>query len=258
MFNNFAVFMKRPWFRRIWVVQELAVARQVIVVCGERERTWDVFERYEVRLRAGGLPTIWQGDIELLDASNCLLNMHRIRRKRTETSEDKRQPSLLEIMNATADYHYTDPHDRVYTLIGLAPPSEQAAVVVDYNLPLEVVYSALAKHLFSTDQAFACLSLAQKSGTRPHMLLPSWVPTSSAERSDVPSNILGYGIIHDAATAEGSSVVISEDGNSLLITRYRYCGVGGLCEEVLEMTSLLKMADYVQAWEVLRAMLKLA
>ena len=33
--------LRRPWFRRIWVVQEVAVANSVIVMCGQNSISWD-------------------------------------------------------------------------------------------------------------------------------------------------------------------------------------------------------------------------
>jgi hypothetical protein len=34
-------FMKRPWFSRRWIIQEIAFARQAVVLCGTRSVTWE-------------------------------------------------------------------------------------------------------------------------------------------------------------------------------------------------------------------------
>lgn len=36
-------FLGRRWFTRVWVLQEIRLAREAIVVCGDREVTWDAF-----------------------------------------------------------------------------------------------------------------------------------------------------------------------------------------------------------------------
>ncbi|KAK8018866.1 heterokaryon incompatibility protein-domain-containing protein [Apiospora marii] len=36
-------FLGRRWFTRVWVLQEIRLARQATVVCGEREVAWDAF-----------------------------------------------------------------------------------------------------------------------------------------------------------------------------------------------------------------------
>lgn len=34
-------FLKRPWFSRVWVVQEAVLARRAIITCGSRHVGWD-------------------------------------------------------------------------------------------------------------------------------------------------------------------------------------------------------------------------
>jgi hypothetical protein len=34
-------FFRRPWFRRVWVIQELANASKLDVLCGEQQPNWD-------------------------------------------------------------------------------------------------------------------------------------------------------------------------------------------------------------------------
>ncbi|CZR67283.1 uncharacterized protein PAC_17182 [Phialocephala subalpina] len=36
----YRAFWGRPWFRRVWVIQEFLLARDVLIVCGEWERNW--------------------------------------------------------------------------------------------------------------------------------------------------------------------------------------------------------------------------
>ena len=40
---NFAKLLRRPWFSRRWIVQELAVARKAILYCGEAKLPWKDF-----------------------------------------------------------------------------------------------------------------------------------------------------------------------------------------------------------------------
>jgi hypothetical protein len=36
-------FLRRPWFSRIWVVQEVAVGKNPVFICGNRGLAWDTF-----------------------------------------------------------------------------------------------------------------------------------------------------------------------------------------------------------------------
>jgi len=40
---SFAALLRRPWFSRRWIVQELAVARKAILCCGDAEIPWSTF-----------------------------------------------------------------------------------------------------------------------------------------------------------------------------------------------------------------------
>lgn len=35
--------LSRPWFRRVWVFQEVVVSKRPLVQCGWRKTTWDSF-----------------------------------------------------------------------------------------------------------------------------------------------------------------------------------------------------------------------
>lgn len=39
-----AMLLDRPYWRRLWIRQELAVAKNVIVMCGDRLMPWTTFE----------------------------------------------------------------------------------------------------------------------------------------------------------------------------------------------------------------------
>ena len=40
---NFAKLLRRPWFNRRWIVQELAVAREATLYCGSKDVSWAKF-----------------------------------------------------------------------------------------------------------------------------------------------------------------------------------------------------------------------
>jgi hypothetical protein len=44
--NNVAALLDRPWFSRIWVLQEIAAARDALVCCGDREVSWESFRAF--------------------------------------------------------------------------------------------------------------------------------------------------------------------------------------------------------------------
>ncbi|KAI0014170.1 heterokaryon incompatibility protein-domain-containing protein [Xylariaceae sp. FL0662B] len=43
-FPEVSALLQRPWFARVWVLQEVAFARDVLVYCGAEEVSWDQFQ----------------------------------------------------------------------------------------------------------------------------------------------------------------------------------------------------------------------
>jgi len=39
----FRAFWRRPWFKRVWIIQEFLLSQDVTVICGEWERYWEIF-----------------------------------------------------------------------------------------------------------------------------------------------------------------------------------------------------------------------
>jgi hypothetical protein len=39
-FVSFANLLKRPWFRRRWVIQEVAASKRAFVQCGQKKVNW--------------------------------------------------------------------------------------------------------------------------------------------------------------------------------------------------------------------------
>lgn len=37
--------LERPWFKRVWVISEIALAKHTTVVCGQSRISWRVIER---------------------------------------------------------------------------------------------------------------------------------------------------------------------------------------------------------------------
>ncbi len=135
--------LSRPWFRRAWVVQELAFARVATLVCGEQSVEWWKLERVLEFLRTKrwyhhlstekighldsvrGNPGIYG---EFLKSKAKLgvgvINLSRTRRWITKRELDpKRSGSLDRLIQMHRDTEASDPRDKVYAFLGLAEGS---------------------------------------------------------------------------------------------------------------------------------------
>ncbi|KAK8084401.1 hypothetical protein PG997_005672 [Apiospora hydei] len=114
--NVIREFLGRRWFTRVWVLQEVRLAREAIVVCGDREVSWDAFRElrdwvanlrvYEGRHRFWNLPYTVQslvsdGPVSVL---SWLPSYH---------------AQLLHKLVHTRDLGATDPRDKLFAIIPL-------------------------------------------------------------------------------------------------------------------------------------------
>jgi hypothetical protein len=143
------MFFRRPWFRRVWVIQEVAASKEVDMICGSRKASWTSFANAVHFLISVRFLNPW------LDLKGC----NRIQRIRfyKECPSNITTTDLLILERWSLA---TDDRDHVFALLGLAAkfgalsnPQNQASISVDYALPTTEVY------------IYTALYLAKSSGT---------------------------------------------------------------------------------------------
>ncbi|KAE8445510.1 hypothetical protein EG329_013273 [Mollisiaceae sp. DMI_Dod_QoI] len=50
IWKQFRTFWARPWFRRIWIIQEFVLAKDITMICGEWEGSWEIFSDAIVKI----------------------------------------------------------------------------------------------------------------------------------------------------------------------------------------------------------------
>jgi hypothetical protein len=179
-----ARFLSRPWFRRVWIIQEVLAAKEIYVICG----LWlvnarSVFEAtYEANMH--GLPhsgTRGPHD-ELLQRPVLLAG------KQLEFMvglglcgilESDRPSTLLDLLEGTRNAQATDPRDRVYALLNLCKDAVEPRIAPDYTIDVEQTYEFLARTLIEAGQGSRLLLSAGELGS--NLGLPSWVPDWSLQ-----------------------------------------------------------------------------
>lgn len=145
---------KRPYFKRLWVIQEVARADRASVVCGDLVMHWkDLCSALE---SCGAAP-------EWIKHFSAPLN-HR-----------REAPSVSELLRDTKDALCIDPRDKLFGIIGLANTEERELLPTDYSLSVQQLYIGLAAYLVQKTDDRSFLKLAD--GQRKIIPgLPSWVP----------------------------------------------------------------------------------
>jgi hypothetical protein len=139
-------FLSRPYWSRLWIIQELCVARDVIFACGAETAPWaSLRDQLEAENCRKGMEVgyTFQKAIGTLSVSDFRLlipfNIFDLRKR-----SQNRGMSLGSILVFTSQSASTDPRDRVFAILGLANHGAGNEIVPDYTLsPCSVYCSAI-------------------------------------------------------------------------------------------------------------------
>ncbi|MCJ1479437.1 hypothetical protein MMC13_008123 [Lambiella insularis] len=224
-----ARLFERPYFRRLWVVQELVVSADAIAWCGPWSVRWALIEHaarllissgwlralqevYGVKVRPSFIQTI----------GNCKLHFH-------ETRGGKGM-ELDFLLCSTRRFQTTDPRDKVIALIGLTKDAKKyESSMTDYSKRIMDLYRDTTGQLISTKRSLLLLSSVEDSLDRSFHELPSWVPDYSVWQR---FSILGLPVRHSKYSAAANTVasVRWEQGS-------RFLAVDGLRQDQVEAVS---------------------
>ncbi|KAL5328184.1 hypothetical protein ACEPPN_001680 [Leptodophora sp. 'Broadleaf-Isolate-01'] len=145
--------LQRQWFQRIWVLQEVAAARHVIVVCGSTEIDGYAFclglkvMRKSQQLSYAALPAFHS-----LPSLTDLIERAGLRPKHTPNllqPYSLRIRSLAELVDMFRSRQASDPRDKVYALLGMS--SDDPGIQPKYNISWEELFQNLVKFVLGKD-----------------------------------------------------------------------------------------------------------
>ncbi|KAI1881850.1 hypothetical protein JX265_000676 [Neoarthrinium moseri] len=209
----------RPYFKRLWVVQELIQAKSAVICCGTQSALWP--------LRG-------------LESLRSLIDIPRWTRYRNFRSNIT-EMNFVELIVDTRDCLCSDPRDKVFAILGLIRFRKQLALVPDYTQSFERICIGTASYLGQCcDEWISVLKYANAGATNRH--LPSWVPDWTQVRpvsnrafsspayykylpdSMVESRLRPYQIFLFEPPQNSSVEIASEDG-SLQVSAMRICQI---------------------------------
>lgn len=181
-----AIFQVPRIWSRVWVMQELSCAREVLLVYANEELDWKVVERFlgdEPYADAFHLP-FSHGSRQsivpvLMAAPQAVEHQRGIMR---EVQSGSYSASLLDVLARFKDVHSTDPRDRIYGLLGLV--TENHGIRVGYSRPVADVFADVTLYLINSLQNLDII--CQNPWTKDRTLdtnggLPSWIPDYADE-----------------------------------------------------------------------------
>jgi hypothetical protein len=160
-------FFTQAYWRRVWVIQEVAVATKVKVLCGSYEIAWD---------DVAAVLAMWKKnpDIVPIDKRAYLKAMHLAEFR--DRFQVKREPiSLLDAMRWSYQTEATDPRDKIFALLGLCHDGATYVPVPNYKQPLEEIIADMSKAMMSFDRSLDLMCL-KGTALEEQSKLPSWTP----------------------------------------------------------------------------------
>jgi Heterokaryon incompatibility protein (HET) len=146
--------LDRPWWRRLWIVQEITVARKVTVVCGPDQASWDsitqslrpnkTYKNLTKRLPLQVVDGIvFESPASIPDTQLWILHDVRANWRASPTWNF----SLYGLLFNFRHFGCADPRDRIYAFLGLANDIQELSLIPDYASSAANVYTNVARML---------------------------------------------------------------------------------------------------------------
>ncbi|KAI0842610.1 HET-domain-containing protein [Hypoxylon sp. FL0890] len=189
-----ALFFGRTWFTRAWVVQELVLARETIVLCGKYIFDWDaIVSASELMAKRASASTLKIDPFGDLDGhSLSYKNPAKLAAIKRDVLSDKRDVLLHSLIRCRT-YEASNDHDKIYSVLGLAncPSNGRHNLYPDYKRNVAELYTDFAEYLLEISDDLHLLAHAEGDEFRLVPGLPTWVPDWSVKK-DLGLRITGY------------------------------------------------------------------
>jgi hypothetical protein len=163
----FGDFFNLDYWKRVWIIQELASGSDVKIIFGKTEISWKSIMDVVVFLEecSGVAPRTCQS------YQNAAL----LRRFRSRFLSNVQAPiTLREALQWSHYAEATDPRDKIYALLGLTSDGHKIVPLPNYQQPLEQIHEEMTKTMFAMERSldFICMRglNCHEDGQ------PSWVP----------------------------------------------------------------------------------
>ncbi|KAF3005261.1 hypothetical protein E8E14_006012 [Neopestalotiopsis sp. 37M] len=218
---------QRPWFRRVWVLQEARVNAKVTFHCGDEKIS-------KITLWAGGRAVIatmnnvfnqnrsWVADDPLWQT---LSGANFISRRTLDLVQSNEGDLILEelLLETSTNlghwsYEASDPRDRVYAILGLSSDLSTLGLDSDYEKPCRVVYTTAAETIITKSGTIDILYAV--TWPKNVQSMPHWVPDWSIS---IPASfgLRQMGRFSASGKASRATPIFTSDryGNRILTVR---------------------------------------
>ena len=140
--NTWFDLRSRAYWTRTWIVQEVILAKDLHLYCGNQHVSWDLFDDFDLRLAMDLNFRQGRESPYLAEAPPGLNGLKMYLDKTQQGRHDLNHfYSLYTLLVYFWETKCKDPRDRIFALLSLAPRHEgKAALVVDYTKDIVQLY----------------------------------------------------------------------------------------------------------------------
>ncbi|PMD31539.1 hypothetical protein L207DRAFT_572752 [Hyaloscypha variabilis F] len=195
IWRNLWNLLSRPWFKRLWIIQEVMLSRNLWVTCGDSLITWDNLSNSCIHFSACGISQWLQQ--HFLDSSStsgrvdiCKSIIDLSLEKSFHEGHEDGLP-LFELLVATRYAQCYDSRDKIYGLLAVCRNNDRTAARTSYvpDFTAAELYRDMTFHHLADNLGGLRLTSVLTSVDHDSPDLPSWVPDWRRPRE---TTALGY------------------------------------------------------------------
>jgi hypothetical protein len=179
--DHLARLLERPYFCRMWVVQETVCATQGIIVCGKDTAPMEPFLQISIStkdfLREDN-PEFSHEQYLYLAHKQGSLFVGLVSQLRYQQRAEIKYSTFWRLLVLTRHLQVSEPRDKLYSLVGLPVQAGEVVPIPDYESSDTQVYQRYASDNITVNKSldlFSWVGLSDENGnSRP--MSPSWVP----------------------------------------------------------------------------------
>ncbi|RFU27993.1 hypothetical protein B7463_g8347, partial [Scytalidium lignicola] len=169
-------FFQEPWFVRSWIIQEVILAKDLVVNCGSDDISWeDLYEAMKI-YQEYAKKSLESLDIPIMRNINSILSLGETRRRYQQLGKRYELLGLFELFQHARS---TFTRDRLFTLLNIAlDATDSPKLAPDYSSPLEDIVCRYAAEFVQRNKTPKLLYRGRISSQPARF--PSWIPNWTA------------------------------------------------------------------------------
>ncbi|KAB5513374.1 hypothetical protein GE09DRAFT_632737 [Coniochaeta sp. 2T2.1] len=190
-----ARLFQRPYWKRVWVIQEITLAAQVTLRCGQASCGYGWFFPMALLMNHCDQRNIWAHygpiDLQTFTMHKSIVIVAVQPTMLVPRGRGIERQNVMRLLRTTASAQATDPRDKVYALLSLVPP-EKMLMKLDYSKTVAKVYTDFALSEIQVSGSLGPIYMLPDILPRTRPGLPTWVPDLASDTAHLTQGLTKY------------------------------------------------------------------